>query len=216
MNPHMRLIPLLGKIFKFNISYILILPLFDQFNIKILSSQNNLLSLALIQYLKIFGVNNTYLYYKDYENYLWFKAKEPTDLIDRITIDELNPNDIEKVLSTRFDIIKEVYPNHVLFGIKIPDKFYNDLNLIKKNNFYSLSNLYYNEILFRNTIYYYDDSIQSTLVHHQFTKNVIRNSPKLKEVFEEYFKLDLKGKQLLGRFNKEDETLSHKEVTEFN
>jgi hypothetical protein len=174
------------------------------------------ISLSIFQYLKMWGVTNSYLEHPSFpdNNYLWIKAfKNPSGMIDKVVIPEYDPKDLKTTLNSMFigsEVLILPGNDYNIIGFPIRETFKKDVQHIMASEYSSVSESYLKYIQFRTREIYFDGSIESIIIEHAIAYHIIKQSTKFKELLSLYFNEPIEniGNNMWKKYKKENEILS--------
>lgn len=177
---------------KFNISYILVLPLFNNI-LKNIKTRNNInISIQGIFY--EYGLLNTYLLnsYSKYTNNLRlvFDKKKllESDLVDKLNTPLTSLLDII-VNSEYVQSVKE-YPKYIVIILKIEDKWSNDIEHIIKSSYSMVSSEYKNAITYKGNYMLQNDDMINYLYIKNIPAKIAGKHESLEKSIREIFKVE--------------------------
>ena len=195
---------------KFNISYILVLPLFNKILKNIKTRNNTNISIQGIFY--EYGLLNSYLLnsLSKYTNNLRlvFDKKKllESNLVDKLNTPLTSLLDII-VNSEYIESVKE-YPNHIVIILKIDDKWSNDIRHIINSSYSLVTSEYKDAITYKGNYILQDDDAINYLYIKNIPAKIAGKHASLEKSIREIFNIDDKVilDELFPQFDVKKET----------
>jgi hypothetical protein len=199
---------------KYNVSTIMILPIFWRIS-KNINSKKEDIHFPFLQLAFEYGLINTFLYKNKKDNntlYLLFDKQQ--FITDKQLTKSPYYSMCELLLDCEYYDSLEMYNDYVLFGLKIPEEYLDDIEKITEGKYSLVSEKYKEELHFKTKtshIPYTDNKTAIYIIKYDLPFAVTVKGIRLKDELDEVMKIDLStDMEFYSKFNPEKENFTPK------
>ncbi len=195
---------------KFNVSTILIAPLFDEITNNVFAKYNQKLKIPFIQLCIEYGLKNTYLYKnKKHDGCLYFVFDKRDFISDRQLSTSCYKSMCELLTDCKYFQNLEITSEEVIIGLTIPEKFLIDIIVIQEGAYSKVSEEYKKKLRITQT---HIPKTPNDLARYVARSNlgycIVSKHPSVKASLEKLLKTTLKDGEYYEKFSEKKENLA--------